>query len=342
MSQKNKHDLSRNIPEGVKRQVRKNCGFGCIICRSGIYQYEHIIPEYSNAEEHDPNKICCLCGTCHDAVTRGIISKETIANKYIKIQESVKNGKVTPPTGPIDITTKCPTITIGSFLYKAGLSTLVKYHDKSIISFSPGRDGEPGRIDALIHDRDGNLSFQIIGNEWIGPTNKFDMRVKGKSLKIWEKRGETVLQLVLNPPNDITVKYLDMKIGSGHIIATDKTYVIGRYHQSSISWVHATMQINRCSSKANAIEFTSVVDLEMRDLYLGKNSQELHTNDRKIVMNAFNGIMIKPLGIALGAFTGSHSVANVAVGQQPINKIREVIKKHPNEICRFIATGKTA
>lgn len=43
---KNQHGLSRNISEDIKQEVRKKSGFGCIICGLGIYEYEHIDPEF--------------------------------------------------------------------------------------------------------------------------------------------------------------------------------------------------------------------------------------------------------------------------------------------------------
>lgn len=32
MTENNKYGLTRDIPEDVKRKVRKRCGFGCVIC----------------------------------------------------------------------------------------------------------------------------------------------------------------------------------------------------------------------------------------------------------------------------------------------------------------------
>lgn len=57
---KNKFGLSRYIPSDVKLQVRKNSGFGCVICGMGIIHYEHVDPEFHVAQTHDPDKwLCC-------------------------------------------------------------------------------------------------------------------------------------------------------------------------------------------------------------------------------------------------------------------------------------------
>ncbi len=53
---KNKYGLSRDIPPSVKLQVRRACSFGCVICGASI-TYEHIDPPFTEAHEHDPEKI---------------------------------------------------------------------------------------------------------------------------------------------------------------------------------------------------------------------------------------------------------------------------------------------
>lgn len=78
MASLNKHGLSRVIPEGVKRKVRKDAGFGCVICGTAICEYEHVDPEWVNAVTHNPKFMTLLCGSCHSKKTRGIIGVDTV------------------------------------------------------------------------------------------------------------------------------------------------------------------------------------------------------------------------------------------------------------------------
>jgi len=41
---KNKFGLSRTIPEAIKSQIRRDDGYGCVVCGNALYQYEHIDP----------------------------------------------------------------------------------------------------------------------------------------------------------------------------------------------------------------------------------------------------------------------------------------------------------
>jgi len=343
MSEVNQHGLSRTIPEIIKRQIRRNSSFGCVTCRCGIYQYEHIDPEFKDAKKHCAEDIACLCALCHDRVTRGMMSKYTVRNAYEKIKKEVVKGIFSNPTGPLDLNVEWPSIQIGNLFYGPGLKTLIRHHGSDIIRFEPGSKEEPGQLFADIYDSKGDLSLKIIGNEWVGPPDKFDFRVEGKSLKIWEKSRDISLHLELQPPGRIVVQHLDMRIGNDFVIASDKTYAVGRTMVGGkISWMHVTIKINRCSQQAAAIEFTTDTELDYRDKNFGKNSQELATQDRDIVLNAFNGVMCKKLGLVIGASTGAHQIQQVAIGQKSLEEIRWAIKNHPDQLCRFISTGKVS
>jgi hypothetical protein len=74
----NRHGLARDIPDPIARQIRQQCGFGCVVCGSALYYYEHIDPEFKDATEHDPAKMALLCGDCHGKVTKGPWSKQRI------------------------------------------------------------------------------------------------------------------------------------------------------------------------------------------------------------------------------------------------------------------------
>jgi hypothetical protein len=77
-SGKNRFGLSRDIPRGIKREVRRRSGFGCVICGCAIFEYEHVDPPFSEAKQHDPSGITLLCGQCHSYVTRGVWSKDKV------------------------------------------------------------------------------------------------------------------------------------------------------------------------------------------------------------------------------------------------------------------------
>jgi hypothetical protein len=99
LSEVNAHGLSRDIPDPIKREVRQRCGFGCVNCGRAVYQYEHLDPEFVDATLHDPKHIVLLCGWCHDLVTRGLLSKDSVKEKA----ENPKCKESGFSFGPFDI-----------------------------------------------------------------------------------------------------------------------------------------------------------------------------------------------------------------------------------------------
>ena len=58
---------SRNTPEGVKRLLRQEAGFGCARCGHPYLEYHHIIP-YKDDQHFRSEDMVCLCGNCHPAL----------------------------------------------------------------------------------------------------------------------------------------------------------------------------------------------------------------------------------------------------------------------------------
>lgn len=72
----NKHGLKRYIEADIRRKIRHDAGYGCVICGNIFVDYEHIEPEFKDAKKHDPEKMTLLCKGCHDDVTDTRISKK--------------------------------------------------------------------------------------------------------------------------------------------------------------------------------------------------------------------------------------------------------------------------
>lgn len=180
-------------------------------------------------------------------------------------------------------------------------------------------------------------------NEWVGGFEAWDIEIVSQRITVRRNKGRIVLRLRLDPPGRVVVERLDMRIRDSHILATDKTYAIGRYITDElVSWVHASIVIRRSSPLGAAIEFTDPGTLAQRDTVLGGTGQELATDDREIVLNSNAGILIKPLGVAIASLCGSFDLVNLAVGPRKLSDMRLVVLRYPDQVDRFIGTGKLA
>lgn len=213
MSNKNQHGLSRTIPTSIKFQVRKNSGFGCVICGVGIIEYEHVYPEFKDCLEHNPNNITLLCPTCHSKKTRGFLSTESIR----KAMNNPKPKQLGFSMEVLDMGDKSPTVYFaGSVMKNCNIPVMISNVPVIQISQSSSK-AEPYLLSARFHDSKGKLSLQIINNEWFSYTNNWDLEVTGGRVKIMDSKNSYSLILKTIGFGEIEVEYINSVYGHIHL-----------------------------------------------------------------------------------------------------------------------------
>jgi Zn ribbon nucleic-acid-binding protein len=205
----NKHGLSRAIPANVKRKVRQRCGFGCVICGLGIIQYEHVDPEYKDAQQHDADKIALLCPQCHAKVTTKFWSKE-------KIKQAL-NDPACKKTGftkeEFDFSIGHPLLQFGGMSI-SNCPIPIEVGGNPLFKIEPPEaEGGPFRLSGIFCNANNEVTLKIIENEWIASANSWDVDVAGGAIVIREARGKIHLKLSVEPPNKLIVDRLDMNLG---------------------------------------------------------------------------------------------------------------------------------
>ncbi len=84
-------ETARSIPSEIKRKVRQECGFGCAICGSPVFHYDHI-EEFSVVRAHDAKNIVLLCEQHHAAKTTGKLSKNRVKEAKVNPFNSNRNN----------------------------------------------------------------------------------------------------------------------------------------------------------------------------------------------------------------------------------------------------------
>ena len=214
----NKHGLPRRIPPEIKRQIRKNAGFGCVICGNGITEYEHVDPEYHDAKEHDPEKMTLLCGNHHNKVTRGMLSKDTVKaamlNPICK-QQGFSNDF-------FDFGLNHPTILIGGNIFKKVYIPVIIKSAPLFIIKPPEEKGASFNLSCYFWKADETDSLIIEDNEWKAGTNNWDVEVMGNRITVREKSGKIHLCLAAYPPEGLVLEKLDTVIHGLKVIANQK------------------------------------------------------------------------------------------------------------------------
>lgn len=202
----NRHNLSRNIPDSVKREVRQRDGFGCIVCGSAFYQYDHLGTEFKDAKTHDPQKIVLLCGGCHDRKTRGALSTETLQMHA----QSPRCMQTNFSWGPLDIGGTPPEIVLGT-LTASNVRSLLTIDGEDVFSIAPPlATHAPFTINASLYDKSGRQTIKIIRNEFQTTVSNWDVEIRGSRLIIRSNPGKFDLVIRMEAPHRLVIERLDM------------------------------------------------------------------------------------------------------------------------------------
>lgn len=218
----NQYGLARHIPIEVKRAVRQRCRFGCVVCGLGVYDYEHIDPEFKDAKDHDPNQIALLCPSCHAKVTRGQWSKSKIKAAL----QSPKAAEAGYAKEFFDFTGGHPEVIFGGNTLR-NCRVPIMVQGAPLISITPPEDpSAPFELSANFSDRFGAPTLSIENNEWRVWSDNWDVEVKGPCITIVSRNRESSLRLRALPPNALAVEQLEMSLGVYRFSCTPERLVI--------------------------------------------------------------------------------------------------------------------
>lgn len=211
---KNKHGLPRYIPTPVRQNIRKQCGFGCVVCGFGITQYEHIDPEYKDAHEHDPLKMALLCGSCHDKVTRKIWSKVKI-KKALASPKCLDNGYT---SDIFDIGESIPSVEIGDSIW-IDTPIIVQVQRVNILELKRSTENTGSiELSALFCNDQDEEVFRINKNIWQGDIRNWDIETVGQTITIRKSHKEVALKITINPKGMIIIDKINMTFKKSRII----------------------------------------------------------------------------------------------------------------------------
>lgn len=203
----NVHGLTRTIPEDIKRQVRQECGFGCVICGIAIVVYEHIDPKFSDSKEHDPQKMALLCGACHDRATKGIWSK----NKVLEARRNPMTFNRGCARDAFDF--KDPFELFVGNNHVRNVRCVIRRQsneDEWMTIEPPEAPDAPPLLSAKFYDPTGLPALEIRQNEWFCSTGVWDLEVTGPLIVVRTARRQVMLRLKARPPHGLEIQYLKM------------------------------------------------------------------------------------------------------------------------------------
>lgn len=188
---------NRHIPLPLKREIRKEGFFGCVICGSPIIEFHHIKP-FHKVNKHTKENLVALCPEHHHRADCGEIPvsivtkfKENPVNKeksFISKDFFLSNYN--------DIKTR-----VGSNTYIRTPKILV-VDECPLITLTPDEEGN-ALLNAKFYNSNDVLLAEINDNEWLAYNNPelWDISYSPGHLKINLDKGQIFLELKLKNGN---------------------------------------------------------------------------------------------------------------------------------------------
>lgn len=246
-TKKNKHGLPRYIPAPIRRTIRQDCGFGCLICGCAIYHYEHIDPEWHAARDHLPSKMALLCGGCHSKVNKKIWSKD-------KIKEA-RNDPYCLRAGASHYA-----LDVASGEFKVRMGAAIFVDPKCVLSIfgcellriaEPEQSGAPPRVYGEFYDSEGARMFRIDDNEFMGDVSNWDIETVGPVTTIRRKEREIALRFRMTTRSSIEIERLDMWYKGARVIADTGGVTIANPANQSVQFHGSIYSAETCIQVSN-------------------------------------------------------------------------------------------
>lgn len=193
------------ISNEIKREVRKRCGFGCVICGLPLYDYEHM-EGWANVHRHVAEEITLLCVQHHREKTTGMLPTA-------KVRESnahpinIKNGTSNPYE--LHFEGNAAEILIGGNSFKVEKNDNFTSFQPLVIDGIPiinfTFQDERLLLNIIAFDSDNIPTLQIQDNELVYDTRAWDIKFVGRKLIINQQARDILIELEFIPPNKISI-----------------------------------------------------------------------------------------------------------------------------------------
>lgn len=212
----NKRGLGRDIPESIKRTVRRECGFGCAYCGAAVVQYHHFDPPFIDAHEHHPGGIVLLCPNCHSKF--GHVPAEFM-REYRRLPRCKKDGFTRDDF--LFRFDSVPTVKLGRIIATSG--QFLRQGNHVLFGLAPPEEkGGPLRLTCELIDKHNALLLRIAGNELTVGVDHFDVEMHKTHLRIRRKLKDLVLQMTTNRLDEVRITHLETAVAGGMIYCNPK------------------------------------------------------------------------------------------------------------------------
>lgn len=276
MNKKNIYGLPRHIPNATKLEVRKICSYGCVICGSVPYQYDHLRVPFAEARIHDPEDIVLLCPSHHTMKTNGLISIETVetAKKQRKNKDSEFRFRL-PATSP-NFEIIWPSLNLNA------VNNCIIIDNEPVFRIDYQEDElEPIVLSGHFTDLHGNNIFQISSNEIIAQSSNIgDFNQSKDSFEFKTPTGKISISFKLSSAGLSIQKIFHSKrdayvFGDENILQVGNLFSGARLTGASLLYVDTAFDIASCMD--TNLSFEKIEIKNMPITYDLRNATIMHS-----------------------------------------------------------------
>ncbi len=226
---------SRNIPLPIQREVRQRCGFGCVICGTPLYEYEHM-QGWAQAQRHVAQEITLLCDQHHREKTGGLLPVDVVHQANLNPHN--RREGVSKPYA-LHFSGQEAEVVIGGNSFTCedqGYGTVmvpISIDGVALVGFILG-DGHL-LLNLAVFDEFNARLLHIKNNQLLYSTVPWDIQLVGTVLTIREAKRRILLEVQFDPPNRVSINRgrflyngVEILVRPDNILVTNSaTYISG-------------------------------------------------------------------------------------------------------------------
>jgi hypothetical protein len=179
-------EMSRTPPTKVRRELRKEVGFGCPVdgCGNPYLEYHHFDPPWNVEHHHDPARMIALCATHHAKADAWTVEQV----RQLKARKATADGV----TGRFEwMREDVLAVVGGNYYYET--PNMVVFRDQPLIWFERDDDRRL-LLNVNMLSASGEPRASLVRNDWFlrGDPEEVESPPNGSRLKVRYSNGDEV------------------------------------------------------------------------------------------------------------------------------------------------------
>ena len=219
-AKRNKYGLKRDIPEPIRREVRRRCGFGCVVCRSIPYDYDHFRVPFADAKEHVAEDIILVCPNHHRKKTHGHYNIDAIQSRI----DALSRGSGRPSSYLQELLSphfriNWPGITLSHN------ADAIRLNGKVIFQIKREDDPfEPVKVSFTFRSIANQKIIEVVDNRYTFFNEELgEVVMTANRLEVFEIDGSKIMELAFTS-HALFVRYIDI-VQDGCYVRGEKDYI---------------------------------------------------------------------------------------------------------------------